>query len=102
MPFTNQINPAYASFYAAFPFLKLAQYTPGPWRAYAVRALYSHTLTEEQQSQVTDGFARGREGVQRAHEKVLKTVPFGAVGVRSAAELERDEAIGNGGWWIAR
>lgn len=88
---------AYASFYATFPLLKLAEWTPGPWRQYAVRALYTHALSPENQDRVTQNISRGREGLQKANESIYKTVPFGAVGVRTLADLEKDQGLGRGG-----
>lgn len=93
-------RPAYASFFAAFPFLKLAEWTPGPWRAYAMRALYTQALTEEQQARVSSSVARGKEGVQQAHATILRTVPFGSVGIRSPVDLQRDAEMGRGGWYV--
>ena len=93
-------RPAYASFYAAFPFLKLAEWTPGPWRAYAMRALYTQALTEQQQARVTNTVARGRESVQQAQASILRTVPFGSVGIRSPVDLQRDQERGRGGWFV--
>ncbi|THH08855.1 hypothetical protein EW145_g2431 [Phellinidium pouzarii] len=93
---------AYASFYATFPFLKLAEWTPGPWRQYAMQALYTHALTKDQQAQVSDNISKGKVGYQRAHESIYRKVPFGAVGVRSTADLEKDELLGRAGSWFSR
>lgn len=93
---------AYASFYAAFPLLKVAEWTPGPWRQYALRALYSHSLSPEQQGQVTENISRGKEQLRKANESIYRTVPFGAVGVRTVADLQKDEDNGRGGVWFDR
>lgn len=93
---------AYASFFAAFPFLKIAEYTPGPWRQYAIRALYTHALTPSQQDQFTHNLVRGRDKIQSANESIYRKVPFGAVGVRTLADLQKDEEMGRGGIWYDR
>ncbi|KZV84758.1 hypothetical protein EXIGLDRAFT_741850 [Exidia glandulosa HHB12029] len=88
---------AYAAFYAAFPLLKIAEWTPGPWKQYAVRALYSHTLSPEQQERVQRGVAQGRQGFSSAQAGMTRRIPFGAVGVRTDADLIKDDELGRGG-----
>ncbi|TDL20300.1 hypothetical protein BD410DRAFT_791085 [Rickenella mellea] len=88
---------AWATFYASFPLLKIAEWTPGPWRAYALRILYSHSLTPDQQSQISGNIAKGKVQLQKANESIYRKVPFGAVGVRTVADLQRDEEMGRVG-----
>lgn len=90
---------AYAAFYAAFPLLKVAEWTPGPWKQYAIRALYAQALSPEQQARVERGVEQGRQGVASAHAGLSRRIPFGAVGVRTEADLVKDEERGRGGVW---
>ncbi|KAH7090046.1 hypothetical protein BKA62DRAFT_726279 [Auriculariales sp. MPI-PUGE-AT-0066] len=87
----------YAAFYAAFPFLKLAQWTPGPWKTYAARALYTHALNPEQQQAIENNVARGRQSVDDARATAVKRIPFGAVGVRTDADIAKDDELGRAG-----
>ncbi|KAH8110211.1 hypothetical protein DFH11DRAFT_814559 [Phellopilus nigrolimitatus] len=93
---------AYASFYATFPFLKMAEWTPGPWRQYAMRTLYTRALSEDQQAQVSENIARSKEGFQRANDTIYRKVPLNAIGMRSPADLEKDANQGRGGRWFPR
>ncbi|KII85342.1 hypothetical protein PLICRDRAFT_56611 [Plicaturopsis crispa FD-325 SS-3] len=92
--FVGAETSAYAAFYATFPFLKLASYTPGPWREWALRTLYSGTGVEEKFN-VTEKVEKAKGAYGKAYGKV----PFGAVGVRTQAEIIKDEEKGRGGVW---
>jgi len=92
-------TPGYAAFYAAFPFLKAAQWTPGPWKAYAARVLYTRAFTPEQQAAVQQNIERGRQGVSDARAGATKAIPFGAVGVRTDADVIKDDELGRAGVW---
>lgn len=62
---------AYAAFYAAFPFLKVASWVPGPWKQWAVRVLYRSAGGEERfglQERVESINLR----VRRANDKVIE------------------------------
>ncbi|KZO91238.1 hypothetical protein CALVIDRAFT_568393 [Calocera viscosa TUFC12733] len=87
---------AWTAFYAAFPFLKLAEWLPGApgqrWMLYAYRLAGGDTKRQalDERYGVSERFRRAGESVQRG-------VPFGAVGVRTEVDLRRDREEGRGG-----
>ncbi|KAJ7176150.1 hypothetical protein C8R43DRAFT_872765 [Mycena crocata] len=97
---------AWAGFYAAFPFLKVAQMMPGTssWGTWALGRAYRMASGKEVAVDVRDLKERYRveERRKRAEEAVYRTVPFGSVGVRTAYDLEEDAKMGKGGVWIRR
>ncbi|KAJ7479575.1 hypothetical protein FB451DRAFT_1448576 [Mycena latifolia] len=94
---------AWASFYAAFPFLKAVQMLPGThtWGTWALNRAYRLAGGEQTAAELK---ARYRVEERRAHaeEGVYRTVPFGAVGVRTAYDLEQDAKMGKGGVYFSR
>ncbi|KZT38266.1 hypothetical protein SISSUDRAFT_1033492 [Sistotremastrum suecicum HHB10207 ss-3] len=94
-------SAAYASFYAAFPFLKLAAWTPGPWKAWAVRTIYGYGGGDQlnERYQISENIGKANEQLKKANEKMYKVIPFGTVGVRTAADILKDEELGRQGMW---
>ncbi|KAF5378114.1 hypothetical protein D9615_007512 [Tricholomella constricta] len=89
---------AWATFYAAFPFLKVAQLMPGTstWGTWALDQAYKLAGGEETTAQLKEKYQVG-ERRQKAEESVYRNVPFGSVGVRTAYDLEDDARRGKGG-----
>ncbi|KAJ6532889.1 hypothetical protein DFH09DRAFT_993526 [Mycena vulgaris] len=89
---------AWASFYAAFPFLKAAQMLPGTstWGTWALNRAYKLAGGEQTAAELKERY-RVEERRMRAEESVYRTVPFGSVGVRTAYDLEEDAKMGKGG-----
>lgn len=73
--------------------------TPGPWKQYALRILYSHALSEEQRGNLTESITKGKAQLRKANDSIYTKVPFGAVGVRTLQDLQKDEELGRGGVW---
>ncbi|KAJ7463950.1 hypothetical protein FB451DRAFT_1403340 [Mycena latifolia] len=94
---------AWASFYAAFPFLKAAQMLPGThaWGTWALNRAYRLAGGEQTTAELKERY-RVEERRARAEESVYRTVPFGAVGVRTAYDLEQDAKMGKGGVYFSR
>ncbi|KAJ7738264.1 hypothetical protein DFH07DRAFT_892725 [Mycena maculata] len=94
---------AWASFYAAFPFLKVAQMVPGTstWGAWALNRAYKLAGGEQTAAEVKERY-RVEERRLRAEESVYRNVPFGSVGVRTAYDLEQDAKLGKGGVYFRR
>ena len=72
---------------------------PGPVKTYAARALYTHAFTPEQQEAVQQNIARGRQSASDARASVTRRIPFGAVGVRTDADILKDDEEGRAGVW---
>jgi hypothetical protein len=70
--------------------IKVAEYTPGPWRQYALR-LASDRLG------VTDQIRSANDRLRQTQDDLYRKVPFGTVGVRSWVDIEKDEQMGRGG-----
>ncbi|KAJ7696211.1 hypothetical protein B0H17DRAFT_1053931 [Mycena rosella] len=94
---------AWASFYAAFPFLKVAQMLPGThsWGNWALNRAYKLAGGEQTAAELKERY-RVEERRMRAEESVYRTVPFGSVGVRTAYDLEEDAKMGKGGVYFRR
>jgi len=92
---------AWTAFFSAFPFLKLAEWMPGGWGERAMRTAY-RLAGGEQKKQELDQRYKVSESWQKANEQFYQKVPFGAAGVRTAADLERDEMNGPAGVWYNR
>jgi len=90
---------AYAAFYAAFPFLKVATWIPGPWKQWALQMLYN-TAGGEERFQLQSRVDRMNQSLKKANDKLYKSVPFGAVGVRTAADLLKDDELGRQGFYL--
>ncbi|KAJ6518144.1 hypothetical protein C8R47DRAFT_1031542 [Mycena vitilis] len=93
----------WASFYAAFPFLKAAQLLPGThnWGTWALNRAYKLAGGEETAAELKERY-RVEERRARAEESVYRNVPFGSVGVRTAFDLEQDAKLGRGGVYFPR
>ncbi|KAJ7479542.1 hypothetical protein FB451DRAFT_1448537 [Mycena latifolia] len=72
---------AWASFYAAFPFLRAAQRFPGT-RTWALNRAYRLAGGEQTAAELRERY-HVEERCARAEESVYRPVPFGAVGVRT-------------------
>ncbi|KAF7334633.1 hypothetical protein MVEN_02293700 [Mycena venus] len=94
---------AWASFYAAFPFLKIAQSLPGTstWGTWAMNRAYKLAGGETTAAELKERY-RVEERRMRMEESVYKNVPFGSVGVRTAYDLEEDAKMGKGGVYFPR
>ncbi|KAJ7149575.1 hypothetical protein C8R46DRAFT_915636 [Mycena filopes] len=90
----------WAGFYAAFPFLKVAQMLPGG-SDWALRRAYQLAGGEQTTRELKERY-RVEERRMRAEESVYRNVPFGSVGVRTAYDLEEDARKGKGGVWFPR
>ncbi|KAJ7898637.1 hypothetical protein B0H14DRAFT_2674952 [Mycena olivaceomarginata] len=89
---------AWASFYAAFPFLKAAQMLPGTstWGTWALNRAYKAAGGEQTAAELKERY-KVEERRMRMEESVYRNVPFGSVGVRTAHDLEEDAKMGRGG-----
>lgn len=94
---------AWASFYAAFPFLKVAQMLPGTnsWGNWALNRGYKLAGGEERTAELKERY-KIEERRMRAEESVYRNVPFGSVGVRTAHDLQEDAKMGKGGVYFPR
>ncbi|KAJ7641051.1 hypothetical protein FB45DRAFT_1053673 [Roridomyces roridus] len=94
---------AWASFYAAFPFLKIGQMIPGSsgWSTWALQRAYRSAGGETNMEELREKY-RVEERRMKAEEAVYRTVPFGAAGVRTAYDLEQDAKMGRAGVWFTR
>jgi hypothetical protein len=66
---------AFAAFYTAFPFLKLASWMPGPWKQWALNVLYSRTGGEERWA-LRDRIDKANVRWKQANDKVRDMLPF--------------------------
>ncbi|KAJ7202575.1 hypothetical protein GGX14DRAFT_154190 [Mycena pura] len=89
---------AWASFYVAFPFLKVAQVIPGTsaWGSWALRRAYTLAGGNQKTAELKEHY-RVEERRMRAEEALYRNVPFGSLGVRTAYDLEADAEMGKGG-----
>ncbi|QRV93423.1 hypothetical protein RhiJN_21441 [Ceratobasidium sp. AG-Ba] len=89
---------AWAGFYAAFPFLKISQFVPGlgPWSRRAIEWAYSAAGGDAKKQELDERF-RVSETWRKANDRMYKEVPFGAAGIRTAADLMADDEAGRGG-----
>ncbi|KAJ7022392.1 hypothetical protein C8F04DRAFT_1402370 [Mycena alexandri] len=93
----------WASFYAAFPFLKVAQMLPGTstWGNYALNRAYKLAGGEQTTAELKERY-KVEERRMRAEETVYRNVPFGSVGVRTAYDIQEDARKGKGGIYFPR
>ncbi|KAG8744283.1 hypothetical protein FRC10_010446 [Ceratobasidium sp. 414] len=89
---------AWAGFYAAFPFLKIGGYVPGlgTWSRRAIEWAYVAAGGNTRKQELDERF-RVSETWRRANDRMYKEVPFGAAGIRTAADLVADDEAGPGG-----
>jgi len=87
---------AWTAFYAAFPFLKIAEYLPGQFGNRWMLAAYKLAGGDAKRAELDERYGV-TERFRQANDKVQKTVPFGAAGVRTNKDLERDREEGRGG-----
>ncbi|KAJ7238266.1 hypothetical protein B0H12DRAFT_1137661 [Mycena haematopus] len=94
---------AWASFYAAFPFLKVAQMLPGTstWGTWALNRAYKLAGGEQTAAELKERY-KVEERRMRVEESVYRNVPFGSVGVRTAHDLQEDAKMGKGGVYFSR
>ncbi|ELU36952.1 hypothetical protein AG1IA_09018 [Rhizoctonia solani AG-1 IA] len=89
---------AWAGFYAAFPFLKIGQMVPGlgPWSQRMLQWAYSAAGGDVKRQELDERF-KVSETFRKANDRLYKEVPFGAAGIRTAADLVADDEAGPGG-----
>ncbi|KAF8754795.1 hypothetical protein RHS01_05846 [Rhizoctonia solani] len=89
---------AWAGFYAAFPFLKIGQMLPGlgPWSQRMLQWAYSAAGGDMKRQELDERF-KVSETFRKANDRLYKEVPFGAAGIRTAADLVADDEAGTGG-----
>jgi len=89
---------AWASFYAAFPFLKISQFVPGlgVWSQRAIEWAYVAAGGNAKRQELDERF-RVSESWRKANDRMYKELPFGAAGIRTAADLAADDEAGPGG-----
>ncbi|QRW20987.1 FAD-binding domain protein [Rhizoctonia solani] len=89
---------AWAGFYAAFPFLKIGQMVPGlgPWSQRMLQWAYSAAGGDMKRQELDERF-KVSETFRKANDRLYKEVPFGAAGIRTAADLVADDEAGPGG-----
>ncbi|KAF8603011.1 hypothetical protein BDV93DRAFT_508768 [Ceratobasidium sp. AG-I] len=89
---------AWAGFYAAFPFLKISQMIPGlgVWSQRMIQWAYVAAGGDTKRQELDDRF-KVTESWRKANERMYKEVPFGAAGIRTAADLAADDEAGPGG-----
>ncbi|CAE6436599.1 unnamed protein product [Rhizoctonia solani] len=89
---------AWAAFYASFPFLKISQMIPGlgPWSQRMIQWAYSAAGGDTKRQELDERF-RVSETLRKANDRIYKDVPFGAAGIRTAADLVTDDEAGPGG-----
>ncbi|GAB1522839.1 hypothetical protein RhiTH_005964 [Rhizoctonia solani] len=89
---------AWAGFYAAFPFLKIGQMVPGlgPWSQRMLQWAYSAAGGDMKRQELDERF-KVSETFRKANDRLYKEVPFGAAGIRTAADLVADDEAGTGG-----
>ncbi|KAG8761041.1 hypothetical protein FRC12_009462 [Ceratobasidium sp. 428] len=89
---------AWAGFYAAFPFLKISQFVPGlgTWSQRAIQWAYAAAGGDAKRQELDERF-RVSDTWRRANDRMYKEVPFGAAGIRTAADLVADDEAGPGG-----
>ncbi|KAF8179924.1 hypothetical protein K438DRAFT_1842342 [Mycena galopus ATCC 62051] len=94
---------AWASFYAAFPFLKVAQILPGTstWGTWALNRAYKLAGGDQTAADLKERY-KIEERRMRLEESMYRNVPFGSVGVRTARDLEEDAKMGKGGVYFQR
>ncbi|KAJ6479574.1 hypothetical protein C8R45DRAFT_353940 [Mycena sanguinolenta] len=94
---------AWASFYAAFPFMKAAQMLPGTssWGTWALNRAYKLAGGEQTAAELKERY-KVEERRMRVEESVYRKVPFGSVGVRTAHDLQEDAKMGKGGVYFPR
>ncbi|KAF7360985.1 hypothetical protein MSAN_01128700 [Mycena sanguinolenta] len=94
---------AWASFYAAFPFMKAAQILPGTssWGTWALNRAYKLAGGEQTAAELKERY-KIEERRMRVEESVYQKVPFGSVGVRTAHDLQEDAKMGRGGVYFPR
>jgi hypothetical protein len=94
---------AWASFYTAFPFLKVAQMLPGTsnWGTWALNRAYKYAGGEQTAAELKERYKLEERRMQ-AEESVYRNVPFGSVGVRTAYDLVEDAKRGKGGVYFRR
>ncbi|KAG5650345.1 hypothetical protein H0H81_012552 [Sphagnurus paluster] len=94
---------AWASFYAAFPFLKLVQSIPGTstWGTRALALAYRLVGGQETTAQLKERY-QVEERRRKAEKSIYQNVPFGSAGVRTAYDLEEDTKKGKGGMVFRR
>jgi len=90
---------AFTLFYATFPFLKVATWMPGPLKQWAMRVLYQSAGGEERFG-FQDRVEKMNQKMKKANDQLYKSVPFGAVGVRTAADMLRDDELGRQGFYL--
>ncbi|EUC53993.1 hypothetical protein RSOL_025910 [Rhizoctonia solani AG-3 Rhs1AP] len=89
---------AWAAFYASFPFLKMSQMVPGlgSWSQRMIQWAYTAAGGDSKRQELDDRY-KVSERWKQAHDRMYKEVPFGAAGIRTAADLVADEEAGPGG-----
>ncbi|KAH7337972.1 hypothetical protein B0J17DRAFT_660262 [Rhizoctonia solani] len=89
---------AWAAFYASFPFLKISQMVPGlgPWSQRMIQWAYASAGGDTKRQELDERF-RVSETWRKANDRMYKELPFGAAGIRTAADLVVDDESGPGG-----
>jgi len=90
---------AFTLFYATFPLLKVATWMPGPLKQWAMRVLYQSAGGEERFG-FQDRVEKMNQKMKKANDQLYKSVPLGAVGVRTAADMLRDDELGRQGFYL--
>lgn len=92
---------AWGLFYAAFPFLSLAERLPGRWGQRAMHWAYRAAGGDERKKQLDERYSVS-ERVNMAQRQVYQTVPFASAGVRTSYDIEQDNQRGRGGYVFQR
>ncbi|KAJ1305442.1 hypothetical protein OPQ81_000452 [Rhizoctonia solani] len=88
----------WAAFYAASPFLKIGQMIPGlgPWSQRMIQWAYTAAGGDTKRQEFDERF-KVSETWKKANDRMYKELPFGAAGIRTAADMVADDASGPGG-----